>query len=91
MENLNVPVGGDQLTRVRLQGAKALRLGAFTSKDRFEHLNPVIVEMYHTLQDFLEVLINNMDGWKGILYKLKLFKVYHEVFSNNFIQFIMLI
>ena len=82
MENLNVPVVGDQLTRVWLQGAKALRLGAFTAKDWLEHLNQVIVEMFHTLQDFLEVLINNMDGWKGILYKLKLFKVYLEVFNN---------
>jgi len=56
IEDLQVPVGGDQLTRVRLQGAKALRDGSLASTDRLEHLNPVIVEMFHTLQDFLEVI-----------------------------------
>ena len=56
IEDLQVPVGGDQLTRVRLQGAKALRNGSLASTDRLEHLNPVIVEMFHALQDFLEVI-----------------------------------
>jgi hypothetical protein len=56
IEDLQVPVGGDQLTRVRLQGAKALRNGSLTSIERLEHLNPVIVEMFHTLQDFLKVM-----------------------------------
>ena len=55
LEKLKVPVGGDQLTKVRLQGAKALRAGALTDEDRFDHLHPVIVEMFHTLQDLLEV------------------------------------
>ncbi|CAC5378815.1 unnamed protein product [Mytilus coruscus] len=54
LDNLQVPVGGDQLTRVRLQGAKSLRAGAFTAEDRLEHLTPIVVEMFHTLQDFLE-------------------------------------
>ncbi|KAL4220323.1 hypothetical protein ACF0H5_020730 [Mactra antiquata] len=55
LDQLRVPVGGDQLTRVRLQGAKSLRAGAHTQSDRFDHLYPVIIEMFHTLQDFLEV------------------------------------
>jgi hypothetical protein len=118
IEDLQVPVGGDQLTRVRLQGAKALRTntiqhpnththtlfshfflfvyyfqlyymiklyfscflvhsqynvigakalrnGSLASTDRLEHLNPVIVEMFHTLQDFLEVIyaVNLIYPW----------------------------
>lgn len=56
MENFQIPVGGDQLTRVRLQGAKSLRLGAHHPKERFDCLEPIVVEMFHTMQDFLEVL-----------------------------------
>ena len=41
IEDLQVPVGGDQLTRVRLQWAKALRNGYLTSIERLEHLNLV--------------------------------------------------
>ncbi|XP_021372556.1 uncharacterized protein LOC110462743 [Mizuhopecten yessoensis] len=56
LENLLVPVGGDQLTRVRLQSAGTLRAGAHTAQERLEHLQPVICEMFHTLQDFIEIL-----------------------------------
>ena len=55
LDHLSVPFGGDQLTRVRLQGAKSLRAGAHSANQRFDHLHPVIIEMFHTLQDFLEV------------------------------------
>lgn len=41
---------------MRLQGAKALRAGALTREDRFDNLHPVVVEMFHTLQDLLEVI-----------------------------------
>ncbi|XP_014667743.1 PREDICTED: LOW QUALITY PROTEIN: uncharacterized protein LOC106809250 [Priapulus caudatus] len=54
LEALRVPVGGDQLTRVRLQGAKALRAGTHTTQQRLDQLFPVIVELFHTQQDFLE-------------------------------------
>jgi len=56
-DKLLIPVGGDQLTRVRLDGAKTLRLGAHTPQERFDNLNPVIVEMFHTQMDFLEVFV----------------------------------
>ncbi|WAR02013.1 hypothetical protein MAR_008571 [Mya arenaria] len=52
LDEMKVPFGGDQLTRVRLQGAKALRAGAHTATERFNHLHPIIVELFHTLQDF---------------------------------------
>ncbi|XP_061170356.1 uncharacterized protein LOC133179673 [Saccostrea echinata] len=54
LEGLQVPVGGDQLTRVRFQGAKALRAGCHTIQERMEQLNPIIIELFHTLQDFLQ-------------------------------------
>ncbi|XP_076090697.1 uncharacterized protein LOC143062794 [Mytilus galloprovincialis] len=77
LDKLQVPVGGDQLTRVRLQGAKSLRAGAFTAEDRLEHLTPIVVEMFHTLQDFLEKMYKRFfktDSGrdKGTLYSLKL-------------------
>ncbi|KAL4230439.1 hypothetical protein ACF0H5_010821 [Mactra antiquata] len=53
-EKLQIPIGGDQLTRVRLDGAKTLRLGAHTTQEKFDNLYPVIIEMFHTQMDFLE-------------------------------------
>lgn len=55
LDKLQVPVGGDQLTRVRFQGAKSLCAGCHTYQERFEQLHPMIIELFHTLQDFLEV------------------------------------
>lgn len=77
LDCVRVPVGGDQLTRVRLQGAKALKAGALTAEDRLEHLDPIIVEMFHTLQDFIEKLYkrfyNSASGReKGTMSHLKI-------------------
>lgn len=55
LETLQIPVGGDQLTCVRFQGAKGLRAGAHTRQERFDQLFPMVIELFHTLQDFLEV------------------------------------
>ncbi|WAQ99818.1 hypothetical protein MAR_024191 [Mya arenaria] len=51
LDELKVPYGGDPLTRVRLQGVKALRASANTTTECFDHLHPIIVELDHTLQD----------------------------------------
>ncbi|CAC5402623.1 unnamed protein product [Mytilus coruscus] len=56
LDTLQIPVGGDQLTRVRFQGAKTLRAGAHTKQERFDQLYPMVIELFHTLQDFLEKL-----------------------------------
>ncbi|WAR03079.1 hypothetical protein MAR_009637, partial [Mya arenaria] len=53
-ERLQIPVDGDQLTQVRLDGTKTLTLGAHTPKERFDNLFPVVVEMFHTQMDFLK-------------------------------------
>jgi hypothetical protein len=48
-------VGGDQLTRGRLEEAKLLRALATSPKRRFDDLQPFVVELWHVQQDFLEV------------------------------------
>lgn len=76
LDDIKVPVGGDQLTRVRLQSAKALQDGALTSTERLDHLDPMIMEMFHTLMDLLEKMykrfFNLSSGRdKGTIYHMK--------------------
>ncbi|XP_048247701.1 uncharacterized protein LOC124126862 isoform X1 [Haliotis rufescens] len=54
LRELHVPVGGDQLTRVRLEGAKSLRALSPTPAKRFDDLGPFVIEWWHNKQDFLE-------------------------------------
>lgn len=55
MEGISVPFGGDQMTRVRFVGAKDLRLGCHTAKDRFNHCTPFVSELFHTKMSFVQV------------------------------------
>lgn len=48
-------IGGDQLTRCRLQEAKNLRTLSDTPEKTFEDLYPIVCELWHSKQDFLEV------------------------------------
>lgn len=50
-----VPIFGDQLTRVRLAGAKDLRAGCHTPQDRLDHLYPYKIVDWHTKRSFLKV------------------------------------
>ena len=52
---VKVPRTGDQLTTVRFAGAKDLRAGAHTSKDRLDHLYPFRCAAWHTQRSFLKV------------------------------------
>ena len=52
-----IPFYGDQLTRVRLQGAKELRALAPEPHRRFEDVGPFVCTLWHTKQDFLHVCI----------------------------------
>ena len=56
LRNIKIPCFGDQLTRVRLAGAKDLRSGSHTPRDRFEHIHPVRIVDWHTKRSFLKVL-----------------------------------
>lgn len=55
LDQYQVVVGGDQLTRVRLSGSQALRSLAPSGKSRFVHLSPIVFEQWHNKQDFVEV------------------------------------
>lgn len=54
LRQVKVPIGGDQLTRVRLQESKNLRTLSVSPERRFDDLHPIVFEMWHNKQDFLE-------------------------------------
>ncbi|XP_014667952.1 PREDICTED: uncharacterized protein LOC106809399 [Priapulus caudatus] len=54
LHECKVVIGGDQLTRVRLQEAKQLRMLSPSPKKRLVDLHPVVTEMWHVKQDLLE-------------------------------------
>ena len=55
LQNVRIPCFGDQLTRVRLAGAKDLRSGCHTPRDRLEHIHPVRIVDWHTKRSLLKV------------------------------------
>jgi len=75
-----VVVGGDQLTHVRLAGAKELRRLSPNPVRRFCHLKTFVIEMWHTKQDLLEVTIISCD--KCIM---KFINIFYEPFAIMFI------
>ncbi|XP_052675768.1 uncharacterized protein LOC128157314 [Crassostrea angulata] len=64
LRRYGVPVGGDQLTRVRLQEAKNIRSLAVTPERRYDDLHPIVCEMWHSKQDFLEKCYKKFFGEK---------------------------
>ncbi|XP_076080521.1 uncharacterized protein LOC143051506 [Mytilus galloprovincialis] len=54
LDEFGVIASGDQLTKVRFEGAKKLRLMSPTTSGRLDHLRPVVIELWHLKQDYLE-------------------------------------
>lgn len=55
LSGVKVPCFGDQLTRVRLAGAKDLRRGCHSARERLDHLYPFCIVDWHTKRSFLKV------------------------------------
>ena len=55
LHGVKIPCFGDQLTRVRLAGAKDLRAGCHSEKQRLDHLYPFLIVDWHTKRSFLKV------------------------------------
>jgi hypothetical protein len=60
LANTRVPCYGDQLSRVRLAGAKDLRAGCHTARDRLDHIHPIKVADWHCKRSFLKVNSNKI-------------------------------
>ena len=56
LKGIKIPCYGDQLTRVRFAGAKDLRAGCHTAKQRLDHIYPFCIVDWHTKRSFLKVL-----------------------------------
>ena len=55
LHSVKIPCYGDQLTRIRFAGAKDLRSGCHSPKQRFDHLYPFCIVDWHTKRSFLKV------------------------------------
>ena len=56
--DITVPYIGDQLTRVQLQKAKSARRGDdVEANHQFLQIDPFVIAMWHTKQDFCQVSV----------------------------------
>ena len=80
-------LGGDHLVRVRIKTAKALVMGAHTREYLLDMFHPIVIEMFHIQQDFLEVItfvIFLNTQWKVKLkYKSEEFANFYAIILGN--------
>ena len=76
LSGIKIPCYGDQLTRVRLAGAKDLRAGCHSAAERLDHLYPFCIVDWHTKRSFLKVTIIRLP-----------YIVHSEIFCPNLIQY----
>ena len=60
LSGVKISCFGDQLTRVRLAGAKDLRAGCHSAKQRLDHLYPFCIIDWHTKRSYLKVFVNKI-------------------------------
>ena len=77
-----IPFGGDELTRIRAQKAKYIRCGGHTNADRLEHVNPILIENWHTKRAYLAVLWQQLYKQESSRDKGTL-KYYRELLQRN--------
>ena len=58
LQGVKIPCFGDELTRVRFAGARDLRSGCHTAKQRLDHIYPYRIVGWHTKRSFLKVHIS---------------------------------
>ena len=68
LRGVKIPCFGDQLTRVRFAGAKDLRAGCHSAKQRLDHLYPFCIVDWHTKRSFLKVILSHRHGYILYLY-----------------------
>ena len=57
LSGVKIPCFGDELTRVRFAGARDLRAGAHSARQRLDHLYPYRIIGWHTERSYLKVLV----------------------------------
>ncbi|XP_028417518.1 uncharacterized protein LOC114541922 [Dendronephthya gigantea] len=60
LHGVKVPCFGDQLTRVRFAGAKDLRAGCHSAKQRLDHLYPFCIVDWHTKRSYLKTVFKKL-------------------------------
>ena len=72
LSGVKIPCFDDQLTRVRLAGAKDLQAGCHSASQRLDHLYPFCIVDWHTKRSYLKVF---MDKFKTV-FKLRQFELW---------------
>ncbi|XP_028403253.1 uncharacterized protein LOC114525978 [Dendronephthya gigantea] len=60
LHGVKIPCFGDQLTRVRFAGAKDLRAGCHSARQRLDHLYPFCIVDWHTKRSFLKTIFKKL-------------------------------
>ena len=61
---MKVPCYGDQLSRVRMAGAKDLCAGCHLARQRLDHIYPFCIVDWHTKRSFLKVYVLTIDYYQ---------------------------
>ena len=53
LREIHIPLSADQLSRVRAAGAKDMRAGSVAANDRYDHLYPILCNLWHAKKSYL--------------------------------------